>query len=209
MAVGDILEVRFAERSQDNQNAFQVRHYRVASITGTEPSNAQYAAALSPLFASAWKPTASNRWVYWGCKCRRRLPNPTADSISYVGSGAGTLTAAIGLPPQLCGLISLRASTAPPKTRGRAYFPPGESSSLTTPPIQWSTAQVNLYNVVGAFLIAQQVITPIGGVSSTIVPVVFSPKHLAGYDTTQAITVVPVATQRRRSNTTRTDAVPF
>lgn len=209
MPVNDVLEVRFAARSADQQNAFMVRHYRVATITGIEPTNAQYATALSQQAAIALKPCFSNQWIYWGCKVRRLTPNPTSDSISTASSGGGTLTPAVALPPQTSACISLRAGTAPPKTRGRVYMPPGESTSLSAGPVRWSAAHVTLLQTAGAFFIAGLLVTPVGGTSANIVAVLWSPKLSAAYDLTQSIVLTAPATQRRRANTTRTDAIPF
>lgn len=122
MAVGDLLEVRFICRF-DNQISINVRHYEIASETPGAVSSLDIADSLSQAFAPLYQACLADRAQYRGCGVRKIRPIPVeAEVLSALGQGPG-LVVGEALPRQICGLISFRTNSTDVARRGRLYVP--------------------------------------------------------------------------------------
>jgi hypothetical protein len=125
----DIVEVKYVCAMGD-QVALNIRHYKVVSIAGDSRNLTQIATFVAQSARPFYLPLLTNQAEFRGCTARRIRPLPkSAEGLaSLPGQGtAGTQP----LPPQICGLISLRTSLAGVANRGRVYVPfPDESDSV-------------------------------------------------------------------------------
>lgn len=203
MPVNDVYEVTTVCYGQ-GQNQLNVTHYRLSSITGIEPTMAQKAAKMGAVWSAVLKAMMANTVTYKGLKFSRVEPTPTAAIIDLSGAGVGAI-AGDDLPPQISGLVSLRASSAPPRVRGRFYCPQTtevHNDTLGVPTVPYQ----GLMSTVGTTLTSTSTVTP-GPNQCTLVPVIYrrAPFH-TWYDIDQAIVRLQWATQRRRSAINRGDA---
>jgi hypothetical protein len=203
MIVNDIVEMASVCYGS-NQNALNVMHLKVTAITGTGLTLQQ----LCTLFEAAWgpviKPALPNAWSFHGIKCRSVFPIPTAVVTSAAVAGAGTLGAGDLLPPQTAAVITIRASTAPPRTRGRLYLPPAteaENFSTGVPTAAYAT----IVGGITTYLTAAHTYTA-GGDSATCSFVIYHRKvPQTAYPVTSASMRGFWGTQRRRSAINRND----
>lgn len=209
MALNDILECRvFTQHNPTTQVQVAVRHYKVTVVgPGGEPSMNDYAGSLATDWAAHIKPIVTNSWTFRGVQVRRIRPTETAAVMSVNGQGTGTRVE-LDLPTQIAYLFSLRAATAPTKVRGRFYLSGfAEIDNNGTGGVE--VAVTTLTNTMGTFLQTNRAIAGVGGTSSTLTNVVYSPKHLEGYPITQVLRYTRWATQRRRSGINRGDSTPI
>lgn len=203
MILNDVME--FASVVYNvNQNAINVSHWKATAIGGAGLTLQQVADGLSTLWAVQMKPCVPNGGLYKGAKCRLVMPVPTAVVVTTNGNGAGTLGAGDQIPSQCASVITLRASTAPPKTRGRIYMPApteAENSALGVPTAAYITAQAGIRTM----MLVNQVIT-VGADSVTLRACLWHRKPpVAVYLIDSAVTRNFWGTQRRRSGINRTD----
>lgn len=201
-SVGDIIEAAYVCFGL-GQNAINVVHWRLQSITGVGATMNEIASKLSTDWAGFIKPLISTALTYRGAKVRVVSPVPTAVTLTTSGNGAGTV-AGDPLPAQVAYVLSLRSSLAPPRTRGRIYLPAtGESSNdATTTPTAGYVTNVNLLAV---DLQVNKTVVGAGG-NSVLMPVLFHRKPpQAFYQITASINRTSWGTQRRRSSINRGD----
>lgn len=203
MVLNDVMEFASVVYNA-NQNAINVSHWKVTNVGGTGLSLQQAADGLSTLWAAQMKPCVPNGGTYKGAKARVVFPTPTAVLISTNGAGAGTLGAGDQLPPQVASVITLRASTAPPRTRGRLYMPApteAENSGTGVPTAAYITACAGIRTIMQV----AQVIT-VGANSLTLTPVLYHRKPpQATYAIDSVVSRSFWGTQRRRSGINRND----
>ena len=205
MALGDSYEIAYIHRSTDGQNQMCVRTFRWASIAGSGITEQETLDAMSGNWAIAIKPLIPAGTSYVGARMRRYLPSPGAALVSNTGAGAGT-RAGLSVPPQLAVVITLRAATAPPRTRGRVYMPSPASGD-----VQGGGQPVGPYltavQTFAARFVTNQTST-VGVNSNTFVNYIFHRKTpQAEYLVTTATARNYFGTQRRRSIVRGTDRV--
>jgi len=201
-AVGDIVEAAYVCYGL-GQNAINVVHWRIQSQTGTGATMQEIANKLSTDWGALIKPLITASLTYRGAKVRIVSPVPTSVTLTTSGNGNGTV-AGDPLPAQVAFVLSLRASGAPPRSRGRLYLPAtGESSNdATTTP---TAGYVTNVNALAADLLANKTVVGAGG-NSVLMPCLFhrAPPQ-AFYQFTAAINRTSWGTQRRRSSINRND----
>lgn len=202
MPVGDIIETACVCYGS-SQNMINVLHWRVQTVTPTEPTAQEKANAISTFMATQLKSMLSGTASYKGLKYRLLAPTPTSVIISTTSSGVGTRTGD-ALPSQVCGLLSLRSSVAPPRVRGRLYLPQPVEADNQTSGVP-STTYVTDATTFGAGVFSTHTLTGAGG-SCTIIPVIYHRAPPAAfYLIDQVIVRTAWATQRRRSAINRAD----
>jgi len=209
----DILEMVTFCRTAEGQNQQNRTFWACTAITGGGILLTEAAATFSQDWSDLFVPIIPTTHSYLGLKLRRFHPtiHRTQFINSIVGQGAGDLTDH-PLPSQVCGLISKRASSAPPRHRGRFYVPStSEVFNDTTgdPTAAYATALVDL----NAYLRTPVTQTGAGGTAT------FEPRIVQLHEETgdlvdswlvdSCLTRSRWATQRRRSEINRPDVQPF
>jgi len=209
----DILEITTFVRTAEGQNQQNRTFWRCDIVSGGGITLTEAADKFGQDFSDLFVPIIPTTHQYMGCKLRRYIPLVDRTQLvnSIVGAGAGDLTDN-PLPSQVCGLVSRRASSAPPRHRGRFYVPStsevfNDTTGDPTSAYISALADLNLYlrtsvNQVGA------------GGSCTFAPhiVHLNPDtgaFVASYPVDSCLTRSRWATQRRRSEINRPDVVPF
>lgn len=202
MAVGDVFE--FASVCYTgSQNQINVFHMRVLSLVGAQLPFQTIADQISGSWGSVITTAISNLTTYKGIKFRQVSAPKTAVIITTNGQANGTLTGD-RLPLQVSGLVSLRAASAPPRTRGRIYVPSpveGQNDANGNPTAGYQTILASI----GSYLIADHNIV-VGAQTTVLRPVLFrdgTPSFF--FDLTTSIVRANWATQRRRSGINRND----
>jgi len=202
MAVGDVFE--FASVCYGHsQNQINVFHMRVKSLTGAQLPFQTIADQISASWGGALTAVISAGTSYKGLKFRQVSAPKTAVIVSLGGAAAGAV-AGDRLPTQVCGLVSLRAASAPPRTRGRIYIPSpteGQSDANGDP----TAAYVTALAAIGSYLSNDHNII-VGGQTTVLTPCLFrdgTPSFF--WDITTALVRTQWATQRRRSGINRSD----
>lgn len=204
VGVAEILEMKiFCTLS--NQVSINVRHYRVAAVTGVTVTDLSIALALSPVFATPYKAMLAAPATYKGVSIQVIKPVGFDAQFSSVGNGSGT-GGDEALPPSNAGLIKLSTGLAGRKGRGRAYVPfPSESASNDQG--ECTTGYVTALDTLGTAFIATQVITA-GGGTADLIPVLYNRVLGTGTTLTQRVSRGFFATQRRRTYLRHGDLIP-
>jgi len=196
--VGDVLEFRTICRGPNQSNQVNVRHYRVMSIAGSGLTDQQIGDQFGILFASYIKPVLNVQATYQGLFVRRVYPSVGVQTSSIQNAGAGTRAGAPN-PNMVCGITTLRASSAPPRRRGRVYWPVCSQADVLTTGDPSGTYQTALANATLALYATDSTLT-VGANNVVIRPVIFHrAQPQANYDITSYLTRTYFATQRRRS----------
>ncbi len=198
MAVNDIYRINIGTH-WDQQAGINVTHWRVSTQVGADLTPAVIATDFSAFFAAPFKGLMHNTATYDGVKVQKIWPPPaTVPAVVTADSGVGT-TGAAGLPPQTCGLLSLRTALAGRANRGRMYLPfPSEQDNVD------ATGRPSAgYQAVG-FTLGGQMITPriitVGAQTMTFVPGIYH-RVTHNFDPfTSRIMRAVWATQRRRGD---------
>jgi len=132
MANGDVYETVFVV-ALGTQTALPRRHYRVAGMAGTGPTQTQIATAIDALIAPLIKPTLVITARYRGSMTARVFPVPRVVTSNITANAGDGIVAGDPLPGQVSGIITLRTLNAGRKYRGRFYVPfPGEADNAPT-----------------------------------------------------------------------------
>jgi len=173
-------------------------HYRVSAITGTGPTDAEFAAAADAQFATAMKACINNNAYYQGTQVFRLAPfisRPTPQ-FSSVGAGSG-ISGTPAMARQTAGLIAIYGANVGRSQRGRKYIPyPSAISDQGdgTP----TAAYQNLLITLRAAFTTFSVVNGLGG-TATIFAGIYHRKLLSTTDVVLGIVRGQWATQRRRS----------
>jgi len=168
-----------------------------------------FAATFDGLMAPLYKPILTSSATYRGVSGRIIFPviNKTIEFASIANVGPGT-SGAISAPTQTCGLITKRTGILGPGGRGRNYLPFMSTNDIDTGGVP---APAYLANVAPLAAIYQ---TPIivpgaGGGTATFTPYVWSYTANAGQAVLTCTAVSKFATQKRRGEFGRPNALPF
>lgn len=206
MAVNDIYRVTVGTY-WGLQVGLNVTHWRVAIITGNQPGDALIAGAFDNKFANPYKGLLHSGATYYGVRIQRIQPGvPGLPAVSANFSGGG-LAGAAGLPPGTSGVITFRTPLAGRSWRGRIYVPfPSEADNgdVTGRPVAGYVTNLAALGLLYRTPTTQTV----GGDSVTLEMGVFSRKVPAFTVVTQHVARDRWATQRRRSDFGRVNAVP-
>lgn len=205
LAAGDIFEVAYFCRVGGKQNCVNVMHYRVVTPMPDPITTASIAPVISGLAGPVYRSLLHSSNTYDGVKVRIVRPTPTAAVVDRTGSGVGSNVGIGQAPTQLCVVGSLRAATAPPRSRGRQYF-----GGFTNSDIDGSgdpTAGVQaLVNTILNVTANNPLVLVIGGVNYTVIPVIWKRGTGSNWDITSRVIRIYFGTQRRRSEINRSDA---
>jgi len=206
---GDYVEVVTFVRTPEGQNQTNRTHWRVVSRVGTW-SIPRTIDEMSQAWSNLLTPIIPATHTYFGGLMRRINGVKTQMIPSVIGQSVGDL-AGDPLPSQVTAVISKRASSAPPRARGRFYCPSpteGENNTTGDP----SAAYLTLLEDVGDFLTFDLTLTD-GAEEIVLEPVIarFSPPgtFFDAWRVDQYIVRSRWGTQRRRSEINRPDRVPF
>lgn len=201
LLLDQIVRVVFYTRDV-SQNALMVHHYRVTNQLGLGANDGDFADTIAALMGPPLKAAMTQNATYQGATVQVIHPILTNPVASADGAGAGTVIGD-GLPTQTAGLITLRTEQAGRSYRGRKYVPfPAEGSSDTYG--YPNAAYQALLSNIASVLILPRTETQ-GPDSSTMTPIVWSPKLQAGSVINGHVVRVQWATQRRRSHSNRGD----
>jgi len=206
---GDYVEVVTFVRTPEGQNQTNRTHWKVASRAGTWPIP-RTVDLMSQEWSDILLPVIPATHTYYGALMRRINGVKTQLIPSIIGQSVGDLMGD-PLPSQVSAVISKRASSAPPRARGRFYCPsPTEAENNATgdPSAAYLTALEDL----GDFLSLDLTLTD-GADNIVLSPVIarFDPPgtFFDAWEVDQYIVRSRWGTQRRRSEINRPDRVPF
>ncbi len=192
-----------------SQVAMNVRAYRVSAVGGAGLTFGQVLTFMGGIFPALYKPCLANNSTYSGCGIRGYkgtalgLAAPAYDSTGF-GAGTG---GALAMPSGACGLIHLGSNTAGRIGRGRIYVPFPSASFATAAEIP-TGAYITALNALGTQMVTTFVPT-VGADSLTLVPVILQKGTLNVIDIVSFTSKQLWATQRRRSDFGRSNALPF
>jgi hypothetical protein len=207
MPVGDIIEARVIT-VQGPQMGVNVRHFRIDSVTGGEPSLSNIATQIEGAYAPGIRALMVSTATFRGVGARRIFPLPRSNEfISTASAGSGTV-GGDALPFQTSGLITLRTALGSRRGRGRMYvaFPAEADNAGQGLPSSGYTA-----NLAGLAIVVEssQTVTGTAG-SLVIVPGIFHRIGAPNFDPlVAAIPRLAWATQRRRGTFGRPNTPPF
>jgi len=195
MAVNDILQFRFYCRL-DDQVSVNVSHFKItAEVTGGATVQ-ELATVLGGVMSGPYADVMSSTAQFMGTQCQKVWPLPKGASFSASLLAAGTRSTE-PLPPQSCGVVSLKTALAGRKFRGRQYlpFPAENDNGVTHVPLAgylasantWMTTLFTLHTTVGATG------------STTYKPVIFHRADGSATDIVSGRVREGWGTQRRRS----------
>lgn len=209
VALNDVLEIKYY-CTLNNQLGINLRHYRVAAVTGTSASDADVIANLSSFVAPSYKGTMPSQAQYYGAGIRIVTAEPfSAPVYSAAGRGIGT-AGNTPMPAQVTGVVTLNTAFSGREYRGRAYIPfPDESylDPITGFPV---AAYAVAMAAMGIVLTTARLVTASVGVGTcSVLPVLLHREE----DTTSNLTGSrgnqKWGTQRRRGMYGRPNLLPF
>jgi len=205
VSTGDILEVRFVCQHTE-QVSYNVRHFRVAQVSGQSVSLAEIVNDLATQYEPDYKNLICAEAQYLGMDIRRVWPTKTVLYNSTVGAGPGTIAGEI-LPTQVAGLITLRSETPGPGGRGRMYIPfPSEADNDENGRPEGNYLQRLAF--FAALMVEQQFPAGPDG-SATLDPVVWSRTTQTHKMIVDSVRRTKWATQRRRGGFGKPNTPPF
>jgi len=208
LAVNDVLEIRLVSSVQ-SQVAINILHARVTGITAGSASEMEAAQRADVLIAPAMKGVMSSTATWRGIGLKKIRPLPVGNEATNVGlTGAGTNIGDM-LPKQTSGLISLYSTQTGRNGRGRVYIPfpaEGSNEANSTPAAAYN---VSLETICTLLLAGFTVTGLMPGGTATVQFGVFSKALNAFAALTAAICKDAWATQRRRGDFGRPNALPF
>ena len=206
LSAGDVLEMRIVA-AYGVQASINVRHYRVAQVTGVtltvDDASLALALHIGPTFKAALAQTAT----YRGVGVREILPGPPGpEDVDTTGTGAG-IRLGEPLPTQVSGLISLKTNLTTRRGRGRFYMPFPSEGDNDTPGVPSSSYLVALNNL--ATQLKANVTVDNGTNEATLIPVVYSRVENTTNDIVGSVQRPTWATQRSRGGFGRPNSPPF
>lgn len=207
-AVGDVWEFRYVTRTVLGANQINVRHGLISATVNGGTTDQELVNGMSQRYATnivGLIPTDAN---YQGCLGRRVSPTVGPILSSTTGAAQGTLVGD-DMPGQVCGIITLRAETAPPRRRGRVYVPSTIETNNGATGLPTGAHVTALQGWANTMWLTDAVIT-VGAANETVRNVLFHrvvPQ--ANYLITSAVARTYWATQRRRSQVRGGDRLLF
>lgn len=189
------------------QIGVNVLHAICTAKAGTGATDAQIAASIDTLVAANYKALIQNNATYRGVGARRIFPTLGLESTSVASTGVGT-AGANGLPLQVSGLLHIATLNATRKGRGRIYIPfPSTAAAAANGTM--AAAYTVLLNALGATLSAG--FSSGGGGNTNTFNWCLWHRASNTYDawSANAQGTTKFATQRRRGDYGRQNAVPF
>jgi hypothetical protein len=122
LVAGNLYKVSTFCRFNGVQNQVNNHYIRITQVTGINPAEVVFFQNLANTWRDLYKPLLPITTVFQGLKWKLVQLIATQEQITtVVGGGGSRLNDA--LAPQLAAVISVRASLAPVRTRGRIYVP--------------------------------------------------------------------------------------
>jgi hypothetical protein len=215
LTVNDIVRIRINTVDSDEiQIGINTIYYKVASIVGT-PDYQTLADALSARFATPYKNWMSTNTTYWGVTAQRAFPRPFSQTyFSDAGRGAG-VGPSFTVPNQVSGLINFYSETPAVGATGKTYFPQGRIF-VPFPTIAFVVGGGKL--TAGGVAALETIRASIGqginvaqgaGVSSFMQLVILPVRTLVPVLSTVSYASARWATQKKRSERGRQNAIPY
>jgi hypothetical protein len=203
---GDVIIMKtFCWRAP--QLGLNIRHWKIISSTGGGVAMQFIADSIDALMGPLLRSLLHNSASYKGLTLQTTLVNEP-DPLEYfakAGEGAG-VTVGQALPPQICGLLSLRTRVVGRAQRGRMYVPfPGEDDSGQNggPNLDYIDRLVTL----GQFLTSSLNISTGTGLVN-LEPVIYHRKDGTVTILNKSLARSSWATQRRRGDFGRVNTLP-
>lgn len=172
MAVGDIYQVRFAYRSA-LITAYNIRHYTVGTVVGTELSPAFLAQDCFDVIGVKITPLMVSEAQLRFCLTRKIWPLPVGTEFTSTGGSLQGQDAAPGLPTQVTGLIKLQGNgPAGRRSRGRFYVPFPAQGALAFNGFPNATYMTELGNLMNELLEDREVTQGVN--TTTWVPAIYN-----------------------------------
>lgn len=202
--LNDKVQARFY-CNQQNQQAINVINFRVKAVTGANQTDAAIADLLSTTFAPSYKDWMTGAQFYEGLRFQVMGPIklPYVASVSGAGAGVGLGT---NLPSQVAVDVRLKSATFGRRAQGRMYLPFWNTTFLTQPGYLANTGVTKAANL-ATILLGDINLVNAGGDITTLRAQIWSKKFNQFYDIDNAQVITAFATQRRRSNINRPDAI--
>lgn len=206
MPINNIYQARIFCR-QAPVTSVNVRHWVVNQVNPPEPTDAEYAFAVSNHLGTALTNCISSSALYAGLTLQKIFPLPVAGAFAATNStGPGTRPGDT-LPPQVAGLISLRSNLVGRRRRGRMYIPfPVEGDN--EPPFRPTAPYLALLGLLGDRFTLAINVAGAGGGSAVLLAIVWSRTENTGIDITSRLIRDTWATVRKRSEFRGPDAEP-
>lgn len=204
-APGDFVQLR-VYCSAGNQVAVNVFHYYCEGISGGSASDTAFAAAVADALPGLYKDVMSEHARYEGIQVQIIAPVRRPEVSNITGNAVGAVTGDL-MPPQTCGLLSLRTGVASRSKRGRLYipFPPETRNGSDGKP---SLTQLGDYGDLADFFTTEIVAGTLPD-TATLTPVVLSRVNGTPENIDTILVRSAWATQRRRSFLRKPDVLPF
>jgi hypothetical protein len=204
--VGDVYRITTYVRFDDRQNQLNVHYYKCTGSIGTGIVDQDAMNGVMGVLSGLYNPLIPTLSKFHGTKWAKDGAVLLAEglSISTVSSGGRT---GDSLPPQVCAVISQRASGAPIGKRGRYYMPsPTEGDSNAEAELT-TDYRASLTNFAAAMLFLSTVVSGAGKSTSWQKQLRYKTLGAIAYqDVTLSIVRNNFGTQRRRSTINRADA---
>lgn len=213
VAVGDHLKVRIACQL-GTQFGLNVLGYRVAATVGASTDLLTIAQQMYNVFSVAYFPWLTNNANFYGTAVSRYTPGIPTDEYTQV-LVAGGAAGPNAQPSQAAGLIRLLTGIAGRSFRGRVYIPFADGSNIDGATSGLNAAGTVVLNNLSTALF----VLPVFGVGANLASLALEIVHRARpgpppvgrtFSDVNAVAIRTfLATQRRRSELNRPDAVPF
>lgn len=207
VANGSIIQARIFLSCQ-NQVAINVFHWEFAGDPGTGPWHlSEIGDALVPDWALDYKAALSAEAFFAGIGLQVIQPTPTIEVVDQAGAGIGDVAGSLA-PKQACGFIKKLSLQPGRHKNGRIYVAFPSASSFDTAGQTTGPYDSSLLNLADDLCTTQS--RTVGGAGFTCKPVIY---HRAAPWTVWQVFGAQVsrrvATQRRRGDYGRPNALPF
>lgn len=205
MPIGDIYQLRVAT-DEPPQCAINILHFSCTGQVGPGATLGDIAGLFASRIAARWKALIAAPATFRGVGCRLVWPTPTIEVPDTADAGAGT-AGTVGLPPQTCGIVSIRNGLPGRHGRGRMYLPFPAADDNMGNGIPSAGYAIRMALLVGTLL------TPFttggGGASTTLAWSIYNKAaHTSALVTSQSL-AAGWGTQRRRGFFGRPNPPPF
>jgi len=195
MAVNDVVQIRFITKL-DDQISINVVNFKVTAEATGGATMQEIANLMSSRGQSIYPDVMTASGEYRGAQAQKVFPLPKGATFSSSDPAAGTRSTE-PLPPQTCGVISLKTALAGRHFRGRIYLPfPAENDNGVTH-IPSVTYLANANTLMTSIFVTTVVVGAAG--STTMKPVIFNRATGGTTDVTSGRVREGWGTQRRRS----------
>ena len=202
---GDRVQVRVITQLL-TQVGMNVLHMTPTTVTTGGASLQEIANALDTALAPLYKPAMTSNSSWRGVGCQNITAPRSLEYFSVANTGPGT-GATPPMGAQVCGVITYKTTNAGPSWRGRSYiaFPPGTASQTTGIP---TASYTTLLAAIATAILAPGTVVGATGSTAFRFGVLQSATDIVQF---YASATVPSkwATQKRRGNYGRPNALPF